>query len=64
MHMKRTADRLFGERLSLVGAGAAGRNQMPVAAMAAAMGAATFGSASRTACESAPANSRPRTPAR
>jgi uncharacterized protein (DUF849 family) len=36
-HMKRTADRLFGEdyRWSVLGAG---RNQMPVAAMAAAMG--------------------------
>jgi uncharacterized protein (DUF849 family) len=38
MHMKRTADRLFGDdyRWSVLGAG---RNQMPVAAMAAAMGA-------------------------
>lgn len=37
MHMKRTADRLFGEdyRWSVLGAG---RNQMNVAAMAAAMG--------------------------
>ncbi len=37
-HMKRTADRLFGDdyRWSVLGAG---RNQMPVAAMAAAMGA-------------------------
>ncbi|MCC6305838.1 MAG: 3-keto-5-aminohexanoate cleavage protein [Rhodobacteraceae bacterium] len=37
MHMKRTADRLFGTsfRWSVLGAG---RNQMPVAAMAAAMG--------------------------
>ncbi len=37
MHMKRTADRLFGDayRWSLLGAG---RNQMPVAAMAASMG--------------------------
>jgi uncharacterized protein (DUF849 family) len=37
MHMKRTADRLFGNsyRWSVLGAG---RNQMPVAAMAAAMG--------------------------
>jgi uncharacterized protein (DUF849 family) len=37
MHMKRTADRLFGAdyRWSVLGAG---RNQMPVAAMAAAMG--------------------------
>ncbi len=37
MHMKRTADRLFGEdyRWSVLGAG---RNQMPIAAMAAAMG--------------------------
>ena len=37
MHMKRTADRLFGDhyRWSALGAG---RNQMPVAAMAAAMG--------------------------
>ena len=37
MHMKRTADRLFGDRYrwSVLGAG---RNQMPVAAMAAAMG--------------------------
>jgi len=37
MHMKRTADRLFGGsyRWSVLGAG---RNQMPVAAMAAAMG--------------------------
>ncbi len=37
MHMKRTADRLFGEayRWSVLGAG---RNQMPVAAMSAAMG--------------------------
>src|SRR5262249_55444913 len=36
-HMKRTADRLFGEdyRWSVLGAG---RNQMPIAAMAAAMG--------------------------
>ena len=36
-HMKRTADRLFGDayRWSVLGAG---RNQMPVAAMAAAMG--------------------------
>jgi uncharacterized protein (DUF849 family) len=38
MMMKRTADRLFGEsyRWSVLGAG---RNQMPIAAMAAAMGA-------------------------
>ena len=37
MHMRRTADRLFGDlyRWSVLGAG---RNQMPVAAMAAAMG--------------------------
>ena len=37
MHMKRTADRLFGDDLcwSVLGAG---RNQLPVAAMAAAMG--------------------------
>src|SRR6201994_2727184 len=37
MHMKRTADRLFGDkyRWSVLGAG---RNQMPVAAIAAAMG--------------------------
>ena len=37
LHMKRTADRLFGNayRWSVLGAG---RNQMPVAAMAAAMG--------------------------
>ncbi len=37
-HMKRTADRLFGDqyRWSVLGAG---RNQMPIAAMAAAMGA-------------------------
>ena len=37
MHMKRTADRLFGDnyRWSVLGAG---RAQMPVAAMAAAMG--------------------------
>jgi uncharacterized protein (DUF849 family) len=37
MHMKRTADRLFGDqyRWSALGAG---RNQMPIAAMAAAMG--------------------------
>lgn len=37
LHMRRTADRLFGEsyRWSVLGAG---RNQMPVAAMAAAMG--------------------------
>ena len=37
MHMKRTADRLFGSqyRWSVLGAG---RNQMPIAAMAAAMG--------------------------
>ena len=37
MHMKRTADRLFGDayRWSVLGAG---RNQMPIAAMAAAMG--------------------------
>ncbi|MDX6749847.1 3-keto-5-aminohexanoate cleavage protein [Geminicoccaceae bacterium 1502E] len=38
MHMKRTADRLFGDayRWSVLGAG---RNQMPIAAMAAAQGA-------------------------
>jgi len=37
MHMKRTADRLFGDsyRWSVLGAG---RNQLPIAAMAAAMG--------------------------
>jgi len=37
MHMKRTADRVFGEqyRWSVLGAG---RNQMPIASMAAAMG--------------------------
>ena len=37
LHMKRTADRLFGDayRWSVLGAG---RNQMPIAAMAAAMG--------------------------
>jgi uncharacterized protein (DUF849 family) len=36
-HMKRTADRLFGDRYrwSVLGAG---RNQLPIAAMAAAMG--------------------------
>ncbi|MGL4490688.1 MAG: 3-keto-5-aminohexanoate cleavage protein [Rhizobiaceae bacterium] len=38
MHMKRTADRLFGDdyRWSVLGAG---KNQMPIAAMSAAMGA-------------------------
>jgi uncharacterized protein (DUF849 family) len=38
MHMKRTADRLFGDnyKWSVLGAG---RNQLPIAAMAAAMGA-------------------------
>jgi uncharacterized protein (DUF849 family) len=38
LHMKRTADRLFGDKYiwSVLGAG---RNQMPIAAMAAAMGA-------------------------
>ena len=38
MHMRRTADRLFGDRYrwSVLGAG---RNQLPIAAMAAAMGA-------------------------
>ena len=37
MHMKRTADRLFGSeyKLSVLGAG---RNQMPIATMAAALG--------------------------
>src|SRR5690242_8068729 len=38
MHMRRTADRLFGRenyRWSVLGAG---RNQLPIAAMAAAMG--------------------------
>ena len=37
MHMKRTADRLFGDEYhwSVLGAG---RNQMPIAAQAAAMG--------------------------
>ena len=37
MHMKRTADRLFGDqyRWSVLGAG---RNQMPIAAAAIAMG--------------------------
>src|SRR5207302_10262302 len=37
LHMRRTADRLFGDRYqwSVLGAG---RNQMPIAAMAAAMG--------------------------
>src|SRR2546430_10904996 len=37
LHMKRTADRLFGDRFvwSVLGAG---RNQLPIAAMAAAMG--------------------------
>jgi uncharacterized protein (DUF849 family) len=37
MHMKRTADRLFGDqyRWSVLGAG---RNQLPIAAQAAAMG--------------------------
>ena len=37
MHMKRTADRLFGDtyRWSVLGAG---RNQLPIAAMSAAMG--------------------------
>ena len=37
MHMKRTADRLFGDqyRWSVLGAG---KNQLPIAAMAAAMG--------------------------
>jgi len=37
LHMKRTADRLFGDqyRWSVLGAG---RNQLPIAAMAAAMG--------------------------
>jgi uncharacterized protein (DUF849 family) len=37
LHMKRTADRLFGDRMvwSVLGAG---RNQLPIAAMAAAMG--------------------------
>jgi len=38
MHMKRTADRLFGDsyRWSILGAG---RNQIPLASMGAAMGA-------------------------
>jgi uncharacterized protein (DUF849 family) len=38
LHMKRTADRLFGDqyRWSVLGAG---RNQLPIAAMAASMGA-------------------------
>ena len=37
MHMKRTADRLFGDqyRWSVLGAG---KNQLPIAAMSAAMG--------------------------
>jgi len=37
LHMKRTADRLFGDKMiwSVLGAG---RNQLPIAAMAAAMG--------------------------
>jgi uncharacterized protein (DUF849 family) len=37
MHMKRTADRLFGDKYqwSVLGAG---RNQLPIAAMGAAMG--------------------------
>src|SRR5262249_27328650 len=37
LHMKRTADRLFGDKYqwSVLGAG---RNQLPIAAMAAAMG--------------------------
>jgi uncharacterized protein (DUF849 family) len=54
LHMKRTADRLFGSSYhwSVLGAG---RNQMPIASMAAAMG----GWASRTACGTGRARWRP-----
>ena len=38
MHMKRTADRLFGDQLSLVGAGRRRATRLPIAAQAAAMG--------------------------
>lgn len=53
MHMKRTADRLFGDsyRWSVLGAG---RNQLPIAAMAAAMGAMCAW-VWKTACGLAPA---------
>src|SRR5258708_37757098 len=37
LHMKRTADRLFGDKMVWSGLGA-GRNQLPIAAMAAAVG--------------------------
>ena len=49
-HMKRTADRLFGKQYkwSVLGAG---RNQLPIAAMSAAMGAMCV-SALKTACGS------------
>ena len=63
MHMKRTADRLFGDnyRWSVLGAG---RAQMPVAAMAAVDGRQRSGRAWKTACGSAPASSRSRMPIR
>jgi 3,5-dioxohexanoate:acetyl-CoA acetone transferase len=63
MHMRRTADRLFGAdyRWSVLGAG---RMQMPIAAMAASMGAPMCASASKTVCGSAGVNLPAATPSR
>jgi len=62
MHMRRTADRLFGAdyRWSVLGAG---RMQMPIAAMAAAMGAHVR-VGWKTACGSVKASSPAATPSR
>ena len=62
MHMKRTADRLFGDQYqwSVLGAG---RNQMPIATQSVRW-AATCASDSRTACGSAGASSPKPTPSR
>jgi uncharacterized protein (DUF849 family) len=62
LHMKRTADRLFGDKMvwSVLGAG---RNQLPIAAMAAPW-AAMSASGSRTRCGRHRAGWRHRTPNR
>ena len=62
LHMKRTADRLFGDKMiwSVLGAG---RNQLPIAAMAAAMGG-NIRVGLETRCGQRQGGWRPRTPSR
>ena len=63
MHMKRTADRLFGDAVPLVGARRAGATRC-TSPRSPRSWAATCASASRTACGSAPASWRRPTPSR